>query len=147
MTRDPCPSAHDPLSHEQPLVEKLDGCRGYWDGERMRARSGRVIPIPDHWRAKLPAMHLDGEIFAGRGKWDIEAVVRNRWDSCVCYMVFDAPQVDAPWPKRLAAAKKKLRCNPQPCFRISGSMTSPTQPISFEPWGWAAVKASCSSIR
>ena len=43
--------------------EKLDGCRGYWDGARMFSRSGR---IPREWSRKLPRMHLDGEIFAGR---------------------------------------------------------------------------------
>lgn len=92
--------------------EKLDGCRGYWDGERMFARSGRVIPVPDAWRVKLPAMHLDGEIWAGRGKWEVTvaAVVRRQWVPDVGFFVFDAPQVDAPWPQRIAAAKKKLRC-------------------------------------
>lgn len=91
--------------------EKLDGCRGYWNGERMFSRSGRVIPIPEEWRRQLPAMHLDGEIWAGRGKWEVTvaAVVRRQWVPEIGFFVFDAPQLDAPWPERLAAAKRKLR--------------------------------------
>jgi DNA ligase 1 len=91
--------------------EKLDGCRGYWDGQRMWSRSGRWIPIPDVWTKKLPAMHLDGEIWGGRGNWEttVAAVVRGQWAPTVCFMVFDAPEIQAPWPTRLAAAKRKLR--------------------------------------
>jgi hypothetical protein len=93
--------------------EKLDGCRGYWDGSRMWSRSGRAITIPAHWAAKLPRMHLDGEFFAGRGQWDttVAAVARNRWTPQVCFMVFDAPKVDGCWSKRIAAVKTSLRCD------------------------------------
>ena len=47
----------------------------------MFSRSGRVIQIPEEWFAKLPPMHLDGEFFAGRGKWEmtVAAVARNKW--------------------------------------------------------------------
>src|SRR5688500_16239246 len=71
--------------------EKLDGCRGYWDGGRMFSRSGRVIQIPREWSAALPRMHLDGEFWAGRGKWErtVAAVVRNAWAPQVCFIVFD----------------------------------------------------------
>ena len=93
------------------MRETLDGCRGYWNGERMFSRSGRVIQIPREWAAELPRMHLDGEFYAGRGQWEttVAAVVRNRWASTVAYFVFDAPEVTGCWSKRIAAAKKKLR--------------------------------------
>lgn len=93
--------------------EKLDGCRGYWDGERMWSRSGRTFPIPPTWSAKLPSMHLDGEIWAGRGKWEltVEAVVRGKWDAAVCFMIFDAPQVSGTWDQRIAAVAKRVRCS------------------------------------
>jgi DNA ligase 1 len=92
--------------------EKLDGCRGYWDGTRMWSRSGRVIRIPSIWSAKLPRMRLDGEIFAGRGKWEttVAAVVRNQWTPETCFIVFDAPEIDGCWSKRITAAAKKIRC-------------------------------------
>lgn len=92
--------------------EKLDGCRGYWDGSRMWSRSGRLIPIPCEWSAELPRMHLDGEIYAGRGQWEttVAAVVRHKWEPSVCFIVFDAPEVAGCWSKRIAAASKKLPC-------------------------------------
>ncbi len=72
-----------------------------------------MIQIPPERTSKLPRMHLDGEFWAGRGRWEatVAAVVRNRWTPEVCFMVFDAPQADGCWSKRIAAAKKKLRCD------------------------------------
>jgi DNA ligase 1 len=111
------------LQHAQPwkghdvrgwfACEKMDGCRGYWDGSRMWSRSGRVIQIPREWASALPRMHLDGEFFAGRGQWEttVAAVVRNKWAPTVCFMVFDAPEIAGCWSKRIAAARKKLRCD------------------------------------
>jgi DNA ligase-1 len=93
--------------------EKLDGCRGYWDGARMFSRSGRVIQIPREWAAKLPRMHLDGEFFAGRGQWEttVAAVARNQWAPSVAFLVFDAPEVTGCWSKPIATAAKRLRCD------------------------------------
>jgi hypothetical protein len=48
--------------------QKLDGCRGYWDGTTMWSRSGRSIPLPRECD-ELPRMHLDREIFAVRRQW------------------------------------------------------------------------------
>ena len=78
----------------------------------MWSRSGRIIPIPKEWSASLPRMHLDGEIYAGRGQWEatVKAVVRNHWEPAVCFIVFDAPQVAGCWSKRIAAAAKKIKC-------------------------------------
>lgn len=91
--------------------EKLDGCRAYWDGKQMWTRSGRAIEIPKEWREQLPAMHLDGEIWAGRGKFQaaVNAVNFNRWEPGVCFMVFDAPEANGTWPERLGLAEKALR--------------------------------------
>lgn len=93
--------------------EKLDGCRGYWDGSRMWSRSGRIIPIPGEWSVKLPGIHLDGEIYAGRGQWEttVAAVVRNRWAASVAFLVFDAPEVAGCCSKQIATAAKRLRCD------------------------------------
>jgi hypothetical protein len=40
-------------------------------------------------------MHLNGEIFAGRGEWEtiVKAVVRNKWAPTIAFIVFDAPPV------------------------------------------------------
>lgn len=74
----------------------------------MWSRSARAIPIPLLWTEKLPPLHL----WPGCGKWEVtvDAVVRGKWESAVCFIVFDALQVNASWPK-LAAAARKLRGN------------------------------------
>ena len=58
-------------------------------------------------------MHLDGEFFAGRGQWGttVAAVTRNKWVPEVCFIVFDAPEIEGCWSKRIATAQKKLRCD------------------------------------
>lgn len=92
--------------------EKLDGCRGYWSGERMWSRSGRAFAIPDKWRLRLPRkLHLEGEIWAGRGNFEltVRAVVNNQWDARVCFIVFDAPNAPGAWGQRLNVAAKRLR--------------------------------------
>lgn len=92
-------------------TEKLDGCRGYWDGARMWSRSGRAFPIPEHWRERLPKMHLEGEIWAGRQQFPVStsAVVRNVWAPEVCFLVFDAPKLPGTWADRMRGAARGLR--------------------------------------
>lgn len=51
------------------LSEKYDGVRGYWDGARMLTRGGEVIVLPDGLRAELPPFPVDGELWAGRGRF------------------------------------------------------------------------------
>lgn len=93
------------------VSEKLDGCRLYWDGRCGWSRSGRKVPLPDLWHRSLPRMALEGEVWAGRGKWEatVAAVAHNICAPLVCFIVFDAPAVAGPWPKRIAAAARRLK--------------------------------------
>jgi hypothetical protein len=54
-------------------------------------------------------MRLDGEMFAGRGKWEasVAAVVRNQWTPEIFFIVFDAPEIEGSWSKRIRAASQK----------------------------------------
>lgn len=46
------------------MVEKLDGIRGYWDGNKMYSKAGNLIEIPDWFAQALPSQfHLDGEFW------------------------------------------------------------------------------------
>ena len=83
--------------------------------DRACGRDQDVIEIPHQWSAKLPRMHW--EFFAGRGQFEatVAAVARNKWMPTVCFMVFDAPEIAGCWSKRIAAAKKKLRCGFAAC--------------------------------
>lgn len=90
------------------VSEKYDGVRAVWDGSVLRFRSGRPIPAPAWFVAKLPATALDGELWMGRGKFDVlSGAVRRtepqdaEWQQ-IQYMVFELPQADGPFTQRVA---------------------------------------------
>lgn len=79
------------------VSEKFDGVRGVWDGGELRFRSGRIVPAPAWFTARLPAEPLDGELWLARGRFDaLSAIVRKNapvdadWQR-VRYLVFDLP--------------------------------------------------------
>lgn len=108
------------------LSEKLDGMRAFWDGGASRgmpkaevawantgkderyvtppmatglwSRYGNVIHAPDWWLDSLPAIPLDGELYAGFGfRQDLMRVVKKiepgDW-SKVKFHCFDMPSYD-----------------------------------------------------
>ena len=88
------------------VSEKLDGVRAYWDGKQLYTRSGRVIPAPLWFVARLPETPLDGELWLGRGRFEeISGLVRTQksdpdaWRE-VKYMVYDLPEMVAPFHER-----------------------------------------------
>lgn len=58
------PDKHDPSGWL--MSEKLDGVRCYWDGSNMYTRTGKPFYPLDEWKAKLPRIALDGELFTDR---------------------------------------------------------------------------------
>lgn len=89
------------------VSEKLDGVRAYWDGQRLRFRSGRPIAAPAWFTAGLPALALDGELWLGRGRFEeLSGLVRREagddraWQQ-VRYMIFDLPGAEASFELRL----------------------------------------------
>jgi DNA ligase-1 len=88
------------------VSEKLDGVRAHWDGQVLRFRSGGRIAAPGWFTAALPAMPLDGELWAGRGRFEalVGTVRRHRPDDTawrgVRYALFDAPGAPGPFAER-----------------------------------------------
>lgn len=88
------------------VSEKLDGVRAVWDGRVLRFRSGAPIAAPDWFIAALPAVGLDGELWAGRARFEALAgtVRRQRPDDAawraVRYALFDLPGGDGPFADR-----------------------------------------------
>lgn len=79
------------------VSEKYDGVRAIWDGKTLRFRSGREVPAPEWFTAKLPPDPLDGELWLARRKFDeLSGVVRkvtpldDEWRR-VNYMIFEMP--------------------------------------------------------
>lgn len=94
------------------VSEKYDGVRGYWDGTQLLTRGGRRVAVPAWFTAGWPAQPLDGELWAGRGRFEHaqSAVGRDTPDDdawrAMRYMVFDLPAHPGPFDERLAALNK-----------------------------------------
>lgn len=96
------------------MSEKLDGVRCYWNGTNMYTRNGNPFYAPDEWKAKLPKMALDGELWTGRDDFQkIVSIVRKQdknsesWAK-IKFMIFDAPLVKGPFKKRIQACKDEI---------------------------------------
>lgn len=90
------------------VSEKYDGVRALWDGQRLISRQGMPIAAPAWFTANWPAAAMDGELWAGRGLFDVaqSAVARAtpqdaQWQQ-LRYMVFDLPRSAGLWPERQA---------------------------------------------
>jgi DNA ligase-1 len=103
------------------VSEKLDGCRAYWDGSQFWTRSGNVIAAPDSMTHVLPRVHLDGELWAGRGRFSEASVAvrHGKFTAAVRFVCFDAPQVTGDWQERIEAARAMgVEC--VRCWRCDG---------------------------
>ncbi|MFC5522823.1 DNA ligase [Polaromonas jejuensis] len=89
------------------VSEKLDGVRGYWDGEKLLTRGGERIAAPAWFTAGWPKMPMDGELWAGRGQFaKAVSTVRQQapdddaWRA-MRFMVFDLPAQGGPFTQRI----------------------------------------------
>jgi DNA ligase 1 len=93
------------------VSEKFDGVRATWDGKSLQFRSGRTVPAPAWFLAKLPASPLDGELWLARGKFDeLSGIVRKEqavdeeWRK-LSYLVFELPNAKGTFAERYAGMK------------------------------------------
>ncbi len=91
------------------VSEKLDGVRGYWDGEKLLTRGGERIAAPAWFTAGWPKVPMDGELWAGRGQF-AKAVSTVRQQSpddtawrAMRFMVFDLPAQGGSFTERIPA--------------------------------------------
>lgn len=96
------------------VSEKFDGMRGHWDGRALWTRSGRPIHAPAWFTAGWPAQAMDGELWAGRGRFEttVSTVRRQQpqeapWRE-IRFMVFDLPDHGGPFSQRHAALGRVL---------------------------------------
>lgn len=99
------------------VSEKYDGVRALWDGRVLRHRSGREVSAPRAFLAALPGEPLDGELWLGRGRFEVlSGIVRTRspregdWAD-VRYMVFELPGGAGSFAERAARLNELVaRC-------------------------------------
>ncbi|NOH96358.1 DNA ligase [Vibrio sp. 99-70-13A1] len=86
--------------------EKLDGVRAVWDGAHLYTRNGNRIYAPSWFTQNLPNVRLEGELWAGRGKFHIvQSTVLDQtpdddaWKT-IDLMLFDMPGAAGDYQKR-----------------------------------------------
>ncbi|ESO87803.1 hypothetical protein LOTGIDRAFT_234827 [Lottia gigantea] len=94
------------------MSEKLDGVRAFWNGNCFYSRLGNCFIAPQWFTKDLPKdLHLDGELFGGRGKFQSTVkIVKNQecddWKK-VKYHVFDAPNLEKkPFEERYSSLRE-----------------------------------------
>jgi DNA ligase-1 len=104
------------------VSEKYDGVRAYWDGRQLISRGGNPISAPAELIAQLPPHALDGELWAGRDKFNTintlikkEVVDIAQWRD-IQYMVFDAPQHTGTFDERYIYIQKLYAESEQASF-------------------------------
>ena len=89
------------------VSEKYDGVRGFWDGRALWTRGGERIAAPAWFTAGWPQQPMDGELWAGRGRFEhASGTVRSQapddsaWRA-MRFMVFDLPAESGEFDHRL----------------------------------------------
>lgn len=103
---------HDHVDLSQYWVsEKYDGVRGYWNGQKMLTRGGNTIDLPHWFTRNFPTIPLDGELWAGYGKFsEISTLARSadesdpRWHD-ISYRIFDLPGHSGTFDERVPAIR------------------------------------------
>jgi DNA ligase-1 len=96
------------------VSEKYDGVRAYWDGQALWTRHGHRIHAPAWFTDGWPAQPMDGELWAGRGRFTSAASAAARdlpddgaWRT-LRYMVFDLPATPGPFDTRIGELRRAL---------------------------------------
>jgi len=102
------------------VSEKYDGVRAIWTGSELQSRQGLPIRAPAWFTAGWPAEPLDGELWAGRGRFaTAQAAVASatpddgQWRR-LRYMVFDVPSAPGGFGARLPALQSAVAAIGQP---------------------------------
>ena len=99
------------------MSEKLDGVRGYWNGEKLLSKNGIPFNPPVEFITNLPDFAIEGEIWGGHNTFEkTSGIVRkqtthNGWLDLE-FAVFDVPGAAGGIEKRLNIARKWFRENP-----------------------------------
>ncbi|MDX2082529.1 MAG: DNA ligase [Rickettsiales bacterium] len=105
------------------ISEKLDGVRGYWDGEKLISRQGNIINAPKWFTKCFPENVMDGELWIARGKFElVSKIIRkeiqdeNAWHQ-IHFMVFDLPNETEVFANRFKKLRRIIKLKHCPTLR------------------------------
>lgn len=99
------------------MSEKLDGVRGYWDGERLWSKNHRRLHPPEEFIRDLPPFPLEGELWAGRNRFaeSVSIVSREQphpgWLQ-LQFAIFDVPEAPGGFTRRIRQAREWFAAHP-----------------------------------
>lgn len=99
------------------VSEKLDGVRGYWDGQRLLSKNGFAFHPPAKFIHNFPPFALEGEIWGGRGTFQkTVSIVKKQqphdgWLE-LQFAIFDVPRAAGGFRLRLRQAKEWFDSHP-----------------------------------
>nr|WP_321394147.1 DNA ligase [uncultured Desulfuromusa sp.] len=99
------------------MSEKLDGIRGYWDGQKLLSKNGHRLNPPFEFVRDLPTFPLEGEIWGGRNTFErTTSIVKRKqphpgWLS-LKFAIFDVPDAPGGFTQRIRIAQDWLAENP-----------------------------------
>jgi len=102
------------------VSEKLDGMRGYWNGEELLSRQGNIIHSPKWFTKYWPKTVMDGELWLGRDQFQQTlSCVRKKKSDAYCwqkvqFMIFDLPKHTGTFTNRINEMKILVNKNPSP---------------------------------
>ncbi|CAF1099513.1 unnamed protein product [Adineta ricciae] len=106
------------------MSEKLDGVRAYWNGKNFYSRQGNLFHTPDFFKAALPKVPLDGEIWCGRGLFQkCVSIVKKQANKVVpddykllTYLIFDAPTHGGKYEDRVKWLQANIPQDDDKCY-------------------------------
>jgi DNA ligase 1 len=105
------------------MSEKLDGIRAYWNGKEFISKNGNKIYAPFWFTKDFPPFELDGELWSKREDFEnIQNIVLDetptiKWNK-ITYNIFEVPNTDGNFNKRLEKIKLWLEKNPNKFIKI-----------------------------
>ncbi len=105
------------------MSEKLDGVRAYWTGKELLTKTGTKIYAPNWFIKDFPPFELDGELWTKRNDFEnIQNIVLDenptiKWEG-ITYNIFEVPNTNGDFNKRLEKIKLWLDSNPNKYIKI-----------------------------
>jgi DNA ligase 1 len=78
------------------VSEKYDGISALWNGETLKTRNGNILHAPNWFVSGLPKVELHGELWYGRGQFEMCMSICRSHDSGdkwreITFMIFRGP--------------------------------------------------------